>query len=55
MKFSFSILICLLFACTTPEEKIPENILSETKFELLLKEIHLAEAAFELNKSKGIV
>lgn len=54
MKFSFSILICLLFACTTPEEKIPENILSETKFELLLKEIHLAEAAFELNKSKGI-
>jgi len=43
-----------LFACTTPEEKIPENILSETKFELLLKEIHLVEATFELHKTKGI-
>jgi len=54
MKFSFSILICFLCACTTLEEKIPDSILSETKFELLLKEIHLAEATFELNKSKGI-
>ncbi len=54
MKNYLFILICLLFACATTEEKIPENILSETKFELLLKEIHLTEAAFELNKSKGM-
>jgi hypothetical protein len=48
------ILICLLFACSNSDEKIPENILSETKFELLLKEIHLVEATFELHKTKGM-
>ena len=47
------LLICLLFACNTPEEKIPENILSENTFESILKEIHLAEATFELHKTKG--
>ena len=54
MKNYLLILTCLLFSCSNSDEKIPENILSETKFELLLKEIHLAEGAFELNKSKGI-
>lgn len=54
MKNYLFVLICLLFACATPEEKIPENILSETKFELLLKEIHLTEATFELYKTKGM-
>jgi len=43
-----------LFACSNSDEKIPENILSETKFELLLKEIHLVEATFELHKTKGM-
>ena len=54
MKNYLFILICLLFACATPEEKITENILSETKFKLLLKEIHLVEATFELHKTKGM-
>ena len=54
MKNYLFILICLLFACNTPEEKIPENILSETKFKLLLKVIHLVEATFELHKTKGM-
>ena len=43
-----------MFACNTPEEKIPENILSENTFESILKEIHLAEATFELHKTKGM-
>ena len=43
-----------MFACSNSDEKIPENILSETKFELLLKEIHLVEATFELHKTKGM-
>ena len=54
MKNYLFILICLLFACSNSDEKIPENILSETKFELLLKEIHLVEATFELHKTKGM-
>ena len=48
------ILICLLFACSNSDEKIPENILSENTFESILKEIHLAEATFELYKTKGM-
>ena len=43
-----------MFSCSNSDEKIPENILSETKFELLLKEIHLVEATFELHKTKGM-
>ena len=54
MKNYLFILICLLFSCSNSDEKIPENILSETKFELLLKEIHLVEATFELHKTKGM-
>ena len=54
MKIYLSILACLLCACYNTEEKIPENILSETAFENILKEIHLAEGAFELNKTKNM-
>ena len=49
------ILICLLFSCSNSDEKkIPENVLSENNFESILKEIHLAEATFELHKTKGM-
>ena len=41
-----------LFSCSNPEEKIPKNILSQTAFETILKEVHLAQATFELNKAK---
>ena len=33
---------------------MPTGILSEREFSNTLKEIHLAEAIFELNKSKGL-
>ena len=54
IKIMLSILSVLLLACTAPKTKIPTGILSETGFASILKEIHLGEAAFELNKSKGI-
>lgn len=53
MKNYLLILICLLFSCSNSDEKIPENILSKNTFESILKEIHLAEATFELYKTKG--
>ena len=54
MKIYLSILACLLFSCSNSEEKIPENILSKTAFATILKEIHLEEASFELNKTKNM-
>ena len=54
MKIIILLLSILLLACTTPKIEIPTEILSETEFTNLLKEIHLEEAAFELNKSKGL-
>jgi len=54
MKNYLSILICLLFACGTPEKETPNNILKENTFENILKEIHLAEATFELHKTTGM-
>ena len=55
MKNYLFILICLLFSCSNSDEKkIPENILSKNTFESILKEIHLAEATFELHKTKGM-
>ena len=48
------IVICLLFSCSTSDEEITENILSENTFTSILKEIHLAEATFELHKTKGM-
>ena len=54
MKIILSILSVLLLACSAPKTEIPTEILSETEFANMLKEIHVAEAAFELNKSKGM-
>ena len=54
MKVYLLILAYLLFACSNSTTKIPANILSKTEFENILKEIHLAEATFELNKTANI-
>ncbi len=55
MKVNCLILLCLLFACAEPKENIRQDILSENEFVVILKDIHLAEANFELQKNKGIV
>ncbi len=54
MKIIMLLLSILLLACTAPKIEIPTEILSETEFTNMLKEIHLEEAAFELNKSEGL-
>ena len=54
MKIYLSIVAFFLFFCSNPEEKIPKNILSQTAFETILKEVHLAQATFELNKAKDL-
>ena len=54
MKIILSILSVLLLACTAPKTERPSGILSESEFANMLKEVHLVEAAFDLNKSKGL-
>ena len=54
MKLNFLILLCLLFACAEQKENIPQDILSEKEFVVVLKDIHLAKAKFELQKNKDI-
>ena len=50
-----SFILCLIFlSCGAPKMEIPQDILSENSFIGLLKDIHLAEAKFELHKTKGL-
>ena len=50
-----SFILCLIFlSCGNPKTEIPQDILSETTFTNILKEVHLAEAAFELSKTKSM-
>ena len=51
MKINLLILSCLLFSCSKYKENTKENILSESAFEVILKEIHLADAYFVINKN----
>lgn len=52
MKNYLLILSFFLFTCSNPPPT--ENILSDTEFEDVLKQIHLSEAAFQLNKMQDI-
>jgi len=54
MKLNFLILLCLLLACAEKKENIPQDILSEKEFVVVLKDIHLAKAKFELQKNKDL-
>tara|TARA_B100001250_G_C19598434_1_gene699497 strand:- start:469 stop:813 length:345 start_codon:yes stop_codon:yes gene_type:complete len=54
MKIYLSILACLLFSCSNSEKKNPHNIITETEFKTILKELHLAEASFEINKTTNM-
>lgn len=51
MKLYLSILICLLFSCSISEERMPKNIIPEIRFESILKEMHLAQASFDIKKN----
>ena len=54
MKINLLILFCLFISCNTTDKQLPDNIIAKEIFITVLKEAHLAEAAFELNKSKGV-
>ena len=54
MKISSFILCLILIGCGNQQKETPQDILSENIFVDLLKDIHLAEAKFELQKTKGI-
>ena len=54
MKYYLFLVISLCISCNSNTENVSDNILSETIFTNILKEIHLAEATFELQKNKGI-
>ena len=53
MKSYFLIVIFLFFSCSNKETK-KDDIISEKVLTLVLKKIHLAEATFELQKTKKI-
>ena len=48
MKLKILIICYFLLACSSPKERIPEGILPEKEMASILKEMHLAEANFEL-------
>ena len=52
MKIYLLILFFLLFSCSNSKHDTPKNIICKNTFEAALKEIHLAEGSFELNKRK---
>jgi len=54
MKIISLILCLILLSCGNQQKETPQNILSENSFINLLKDIHLAEAKFELHKTKGM-
>ena len=50
MKLTFSIVLCFLLACVVSKEEKSQNRIPKDDFVNVLKQIHLAEGIFELNK-----
>ena len=53
MNLKFLIILSFLLACSSPQESMPEEILSQKEFASILKKVHLAEGGFELQKTNG--
>ena len=53
MNLKFLIVFSFLLACSSSQESMPEEILSQNEFASILKEVHLAEGGFELQKTNG--
>ena len=53
MRRIISILGCCMIGCGSPTTEAPAGVLSENDFSNIIKEIHLAEAAFELSVDKS--
>ena len=54
MKIYLLILACLLLSCANNNEITPTEILSESEFGAILKDIHLEDALIELNQKNQI-
>ena len=57
MKLYLSIILCLFLSCKEEEKKqqnTPKEILSKNEFVAILKDFHLEEASFELQKNKNM-
>lgn len=54
MKINLLLLFCFVLSCNYTKNKVPEDIIKKEIFITVLKEVHLAEAIFELNKSKKV-
>ena len=54
MKIFPALLSILLLSCSAPKTEITKDIITENSVKNILKEIHLAEAKFELHKTKGM-
>ena len=54
MKLKTLVFCFFLLACSTNKKEIRKEILAEEVFVNILKEVHLAEAEFELQRTKGI-
>tara|TARA_B110000003_G_scaffold274701_2_gene315312 strand:+ start:235 stop:588 length:354 start_codon:yes stop_codon:yes gene_type:complete len=54
MKIALYIISFLLIGCTLQKKEKPDGVLNEVMFKNILKEVHLGEAAFEINKSQEI-
>ena len=52
MKIILLIGACLLFSCSNNDKNVSEDIIVKTTFESILKDIHLAESLFEMNKKR---
>tara|TARA_B100001758_G_scaffold247497_1_gene265551 strand:- start:27118 stop:27459 length:342 start_codon:yes stop_codon:yes gene_type:complete len=50
MKIYLLILLCLFLSCKNKKEHVPQKILTTKNFVIILKDIHLEEAKFELQK-----
>ena len=56
MKIYLPIFLCLLlFACSSSKPQPSKNSIANEDMVIILKEIHLADAVFELSKVKGVL
>ena len=53
MKTILLIGVCLLFSCSKNDKNVKKDIIVKNTFESILKDIHLAESSFEMNKNKN--
>tara|TARA_B100000902_G_scaffold14625_1_gene17681 strand:+ start:2215 stop:2559 length:345 start_codon:yes stop_codon:yes gene_type:complete len=54
MKIYLLILSCLLISCSEYKKSDPENMMPIKKFKTILKEVHLEQASFEINKNEDL-